>query len=285
MSATATIADVLSGRAQWCVAQADCRTAMASLPDGCVEHVITDPPYSTHVHGKQWVSAALTENGDKRASSQHRAIDFDAITVEQMETLAVSISRQAKRWSAIFCDVESAHLWREALEAQALDYVRTCFWDKVDSAPQFTGDRPANAVEAICLAHPKGRKKWHGGGRRNVFRHAVNEERGDKPHPTTKPVPLMLELVSLFTDPGELVLDPFAGSGTTGVACIRLGRRFIGIEREPKYAAIARERLEAESRGLSLREARAGQSSIFDVLDAPAKPRKLQIIDVPEGST
>ena len=74
---------------------------------------------------------------------------------------------------------------------------------------------------------------------------------------------LMLELVELFTDPGDLVLDPFAGSGTTGVACLRLGRRFIGIERDAKYAAVARERLVAESQGLSLRDARAGQQSLF----------------------
>lgn len=73
----------------------------------------------------------------------------------------------------------------------------------------------------------------------------------------------MLELVSLFTDPGEIVLDAFAGSGTTGVACLRLGRRFIGIEKDPKYAAVARERLRAESQGLSLRDARAGQLPMF----------------------
>ena len=73
----------------------------------------------------------------------------------------------------------------------------------------------------------------------------------------------MLELVELFTDPGDIVLDPFCGSGTTGVACIRLGRRFIGIEKDAKYAAVAQERLLAESQGLNLRDARAGQLPMF----------------------
>jgi len=73
----------------------------------------------------------------------------------------------------------------------------------------------------------------------------------------------MLELVEAFTDPDEIVLDPFAGSGTTGVACLRLGRRFIGIERDEKYAAAATERLAAESKGLDLRAARAGQLSLL----------------------
>lgn len=59
------------------------------------------------------------------------------------------------------------------------------------------------------------------------------------------------------------VIDPFCGSGTTGVACIRLGLRFIGIEREAKYAAVARERLEAECNGLTLNDARAEQGSLF----------------------
>lgn len=127
--------------------------------------------------------------------------------------------------------------------ALGLDYVRACVWDKVDSAPQFTGDRPAAAAEAIVCAHQRGKKRWNGGGARNVFRHAVNGERGAKPHPSTKPEPLMRELVSLFTDPGETILDPFMGSGTTLVAAKRLGRKAIGIERELKYCQIAVERL------------------------------------------
>lgn len=78
-------------------------------------------------------------------------------------------------------------------------------------------------------------------------------------HPTQKPIALMLELVSLFTDPDETILDPFTGSGTTGVACLRLGRKFIGIEKDPTYFALACERLRAEEQGSTLQAARAGQ--------------------------
>ena len=73
-------------------------------------------------------------------------------------------------------------------------------------------------------------------------------------HETQKPVALMSALVRDFTDPGELVCDPFAGSGTTGVACIRLGRRFIGWERDPKYFAVAVKRLTAARGQLRLFE-------------------------------
>lgn len=135
-----------------------------------------------------------------------------------------------------------------------------------------TGDRPGMGYECMVVTHPKGKPRWNGGGRCGVFSSlsgkSVDRRDGRSVHPTQKPTELMLELVELFSEPGELVFDPFAGSGTTGVACIRLGRRFIGIEREPKYAAVARERLRAEERGLSLREARLGQTSIFDALGA-----------------
>jgi site-specific DNA-methyltransferase (adenine-specific) len=229
------------------------------LPEKSVAHVITDPPYSEHVHAKEWQSRALAANGDKRASTEHAGIGFEPLTDVVRRAVAAECERLAQRWSLAFCDLEGIGPWRSDLLGVGLEWVRACIWDKIDSAPQFTGDRPANSAEAICVSHPPGRKRWSGGGKRNVYRHAVNAERGGKPHPTTKPVPLMTELVEDFTDPDELVLDPFAGSGTTGVACLRLGRRCILIEKSEKYAALARERMRAESQGLTLRDARAGQ--------------------------
>lgn len=93
------------------------------------------------------------------------------------------------------------------------------------------------------MGHPVGRKRWNGGGKRGVYRHATNGERGVKPHPSTKPEPLMSELLMDFTDVGELILDPFCGSGTTLAAAKKLGRKAIGIEREEKYCEVAARRL------------------------------------------
>jgi site-specific DNA-methyltransferase (adenine-specific)/modification methylase len=128
-------------------------------------------------------------------------------------------------------------------------------WDKLNGANDFADCELAwtnldKAVRRIAY-------RWNGMLREN------NEPRGE--HPTQKPVGVMAWVVELATTEGQIILDPFCGSGTTGVAAVRLGRRFIGIERDEKYAAIARERIDAETRGLTLRDVRHGQRGLFEV--------------------
>jgi len=96
-----------------------------------------------------------------------------------------------------------------------------------------------------------GRSTWNGGGSHGVF---IVNKGGDSRtgHQTQKPVALMELLVRLFSDKGQLILDPFARSGTTGVAAIRLGRRFLGREMDSTYVSIARRRLEAAREQLEL---------------------------------
>lgn len=211
-----------------------------------VDVVITDPPYSGHTHDKQWIGAALTADAKPRVSTAHKELGFDPITPDEMLKLCVALSAWVNRWTLIFSDIESISDWREAVErSPELEYVRACIWDKVDSAPQFTGDRPAASAEAFICAHRPGRKRWNGGGRRNVFRHAVNGlAKGAKPHPSTKPLALMRELVYLFTDRHEVILDPFLGSGSTLVAAKTLGRNGIGIEKDERWCEVAAKRLE-----------------------------------------
>lgn len=253
-------ADIASGEG-WELRRGDCLAGLRTLADKSVDVTISDPPYSEHTHEKQWVGAALTEQGAKRVKTSHVGLTFACITEDQARAVAVQLARTTRRWSLIFTDLEGIALWKSCVLASGLDYIRTCIWDKVDGAPQFTGDRPAAGAEAIVVAHAAGKKRWNGGGRRNVFRYEVNGERGDKPHPTTKPLPLMRELVSLFSDPGELVLDPFAGSGTTGVACRQLGRRFLGWELNADYHAIAARRLRGDEA-----KPRPEQPGLFDAL-------------------
>lgn len=260
MSATATIADVLEGRARWCLVEGDNAEVLPTLPAKSVAHVITDPPYETEAHTKFRTTRAVFEG-----RMVDDSIDFAQIDDETRARVAAEFSRISNGWVLAFCQIEGVTPWRDALVMAGAKWRRAQIWVKPDSAPQFTGDRPAQGFEAIASAWAgTGRSVWNGGGARGVYVHCVGVAGGQRnEHPTTKPLPLMLELVELFTDPGEVVLDPFAGSGTTGVACLRSGRRFIGIERDPKYAQVARDRLAAESVGLTLRDARAGQQSLF----------------------
>jgi hypothetical protein len=132
-----------------------------------VDHIITDPPYSEHTH-KSVRSAKMKadDRGGKYGSDVRRNVDlgFDHLTPELRAFCASEFSRIARRWSLVFSDVESDHLWRDDLTAAGLDYVRTGAWHKVGSAPQFSGDRPATAFETITICHPPGRKRWNGGG-------------------------------------------------------------------------------------------------------------------------
>lgn len=269
-----TVADVLSGASRWCVVQGDLREVLLTMPDGCVDHVITDPPYSEQVHRSVRSSR---RNGLPDAAAfaccTRRVVDlgFAHLDDDTRQIASDHVERLVRRWALVFSDIEHAHEWREALVDGRADpqlrYKRTGVWRRLGGAPQFTGDKPAAGVEAITMVHRKGRSRWNGGGHAAVYEHAIVAnrlgERGSRVHPTQKPEPLMLELVALFTDPDDIILDPFCGSGTTGVAALRLGRRFVGVELQAEHVATARERLGAEERGSTLQAARAGQTALF----------------------
>jgi site-specific DNA-methyltransferase (adenine-specific) len=260
------IADVLEGRARWHVELGDCLDVMRTLESKSIDHVITDPPYEAEAHAmsrrSQRGPAALRTNG---AGFVSFPIDFEPMDPATRWMSGKQFARLARRWVLVFCQLEGARLWRDAGEWYGLEHKRTCIWVKPDGAPQFTGDRPGTGYECLEAMHAKGRSRWNGGGRRGVFTYNCNSQTRipDEDHQTPKPLEFMLELVELFTEPGDLIIDPYCGGGTTLVAAIRLGRRAIGIEKDPKNRALAVERLEAESNGTTLRHARAGQVPLF----------------------
>lgn len=107
--------------------------------------------------------------------------------------------------------------------------------------------------ESIAVAYAgKSRSKWNGGGRHGVFIFPQRDNNQPKLHMTQKPIKLMHELINLFTNEGETVLDPFMGSGTTGVACKNMDRKFIGIEINEKFFSIACKRIEDNYRQMDI---------------------------------
>lgn len=219
----------------------DCLSVLPTLSE--VSHTLTDPPYEAEAHskgrrllGKQVGGARTVEYGE---------LDFERISDEVRTRVASLCSTVTNVWFLTFCQAEAVQAWREAHEAAGAKYKRACIWLKPDGAPQFTGDRPGMGYESIAASWcGVGRSKWNGGGRHGVFIHAQRDSNHPKQHMTQKPIALMLELVQLFSSRGDTILDPFMGSGTTGVAAIQLGRKFIGIERDPRYFEIACKRIE-----------------------------------------
>jgi len=191
-----------------------------------VDVIITDPPYARQTHE----GARTMVNGRST-----RFIDFDSMAEEEFLTFCTNAVALARRWVVLSCE------WRyvSSLERAGLPLARFGVWHKLDGAPQFSGDRPAMGWEAIAILHREGKKHWNGGGHPAVW--ACRVERGD--HPAQKPLALVADWVKKFTEPGETVLDPLMGSGTTGVACARLGCKFIGIEKRPDYFEIACRRI------------------------------------------
>jgi site-specific DNA-methyltransferase (adenine-specific) len=254
---------VLAGERTWAIIQGDCLDVMRLLPPESIDHVITDPPYEESTHTKSRRSHRGPP-GDKGGFVEF-PIDFDPMDPATRYTCAKHWARLAKRWVLVFCQTEGVDLWRDACEAYGFLHRRAQVWHKPDSAPQFTGDRPATGYEMIETLHKGKSSKWNGGGARGVYTYNCNSQtrKPGEDHQTPKPLELMLELVEKFTDPGDLVLDPFAGSGTTVLAAARLGRRAIGIERDPKYVTLATDRITADLSGSTLRAARAGQVPLF----------------------
>jgi site-specific DNA-methyltransferase (adenine-specific) len=224
----------------------DCRDILPTLPK--VDAVITDPPFEAEAHTKQRRKLGLVAAGGGREVLAD-ALPFAAMTHDLRTEVCEGIAALCGGWALYFCQAEAVTDWRDAAEAAGQKYKRAMGWIKPDGMPQFTGDRPGMGYESIVAAWcGKGRSTWNGGGRHGVFVFNKNDGKGPAPHPTTKPTPLMIELIALFSNENSTILDPFMGSGTTGVACANLGRSFIGIEREPKYFDIACRRIEDAQR-------------------------------------
>jgi site-specific DNA-methyltransferase (adenine-specific) len=216
----------------------DCLDILPMAAEGSVDAVITDPPFSKTVHtNARAANGSMNENNYGLVSVVNK-IDFEPLSKESIRD-AFALCR-SRKWIISFMDWRYM-LYFEEFPPDGLEFIRFGIWHKTQYAPQFSGDRPAHGWEAIAILHPPGTKKWNGGGKSAVWSSAV--EHNNK-HKTAKPLPLINKLVSEFSEPGDLVLDPFMGSGTTGVACVQLGRNFIGIEKEPKYFEIAKKRIE-----------------------------------------
>ena len=214
----------------------DCLEILPTL--GRVDHVIADPPYEDELH--EAIGRIRRNDGQQMIQS----LGFDGVNASRAKIAAASVAA-CSGWVILFTLAEGVREWRDDLQAAKAKFDTTCFWVKPDSAPRFNGQGPARGAECFVTAWAgSGYRSWNAGGKRGVYTHCVNGSARHGTHPTEKPASLMRELLGDFTNAGQTICDPFMGSGTTGVAAMQLGRKFIGIEIDPGYFDIACKRIE-----------------------------------------
>lgn len=238
MSRAATPDDVIAGRARWCVVEGDALALLAALPDGCVDAVISDPPYGTG----QWQRAEAGAGSDCRAVHRIEAWDvWDPAWID----VALRIAR-----GPVLSYLPQTRL-EECLargRTQGLA-TRVLLWCKTDPRPRFSG-QPAFGFEPVVAyrALTGGEVDWFAASAPRL-----NRDHDATGHPHQKPVEVDQWLVRLATKRDDVVFVPHGGSGTTGEAALAEGRRVILCERVPEYAEIARRRCEAAAQGTDWR--------------------------------
>ena len=231
----------------------DCLEILPTLPK--VDAVITDPPYSSGgmVRSDRMMSTRAKyqssqvevehplfsgDNRDQRSFGYWMALWLGA---------ALRVSNGASL-CCLFTDWRQLPTMTDAMQAGGWIWRGIAPWDKINARPapgRFAGQAEYLVWGTNGPHNPDKKTAKYGKG---VFRHNAPHA-DDRQHSTQKPVALLEEILSV-TDDGCTILDPFMGSGTTGVAAVQMGRKFIGIEIEPKYFDIACERIrQAQAQG------------------------------------
>ena len=202
----------------------DCLDILRSLPSGSVDAVISDPPYGV------------------RKEEKWDALGYFLGNLDEWMREALRVSRNGVIWFG------AGKTMPHVIRAAGCYFDRLLVWNKPPGS-QYAGasaNRLWYSIEpiAVIAKTPEFRKK----GVDSEFGYSAFDARtiakATHGHPTTKPVELMEWLVSHFSNRDDTILDPFMGSGTTGVACMRTGRKFIGIEIDKGYYDIAKRRIE-----------------------------------------
>lgn len=248
----------------------DSRDVMALLEAQSVDMVFADPPYNLQLRQvlerpEGGVYEGVDEDWDKFDSFE----DYDAFT----ESWLVAARRVMKPNATIWVMGSYHNIFRVGKIMQDLGFwiLNDVIWHKLNPPPHFRGVRFQHATETLIWAAYDKRARYTfdyhrmksiNGGKQmqNVWRLPICQGRerlrdahGRRLHPTQKPEVLLERVILASTNPGDCILDPFFGTGTTGVVAVRHGRRFVGIERREDYVQASLRRLGGLTMGLDFR--------------------------------
>ena len=244
------------------ITKGDCIEVLKSVDAGSVDMIFADPPYNLQLGGdlhrpNHTKVDACDDHWDQFDSLRA----YDDFTREWLSAARASLKEDGSIWV-----IGSYHnIFRLGTILQDLGYwiLNDVIWRKTNPMPNFRGKRFTNAHETLIWAAKSEKSKYTfnydsmkalnedlqmrsdwfiplcTGGER------LKDDNGDKAHPTQKPEALLHRVILSSTKPGELVLDPFFGTGTSGAVAKKLGRDFIGIEREDDYIKVAQKRLDS----------------------------------------
>src|ERR1700756_4870674 len=243
-----------------CILAGDCIQRMQELPAACADMIFADPPYNLQLEGD------LHRPNNSRVDGVEEAWDrfADFATYDRFSADWLPAARRLLKPDGTLWVIGSYHsIFRVGSKLQDLGFwiLNDVVWRKTNPMPNFRGRRFTNAHETMiwCARGRESRYRFNyeamkslnddlqmrsdwllpicNGGER------LKDADGKKAHPTQKPEALLHRVILAATQPGDIILDPFFGTGTTGAAAKRLGRKFIGIEREEAYAKLAKERI------------------------------------------
>ncbi len=214
------------------------------LDDFSVPLLLTDPPYG--------ISSPYTSESQVQRRLRKNGADFimprgDFGSWDQNFSLKEWTDKVLPKiggWAVIFCAQAQIGEYIETLKGHRFVAVGTMVWQKTNPVPFNHTHKPINAWEAIVIGKRSG-TKFNGRVVHNVFV-CKSPSPQERIHPTQKPVQLLAQFVELFSAPGDLVFDPFAGSGSTVLAATQMGRRAIGYEKDKRIFAAAADRLTAK---------------------------------------
>lgn len=243
------------------VIEGDCREVLGWLPERSVDLIFADPPYNLQLRQELWRPNLTRVDAVDDAWDQFATFEeYDAFTRAWLVGCRHVLKDTGTLW--VIGTYHNIHRVGAILMDLGFWILNEVVWVKVNPMPNFRGVRFTNAHETLIWAQKRR-------GTRYTFNHhamkALNDGRqqrsdwhiplctgaerlrvdGAKAHATQKPEALLYRVLLASSNPGDVVLDPFLGSGTTAAVAHRLGRRWIGIERDPAYVALARQRLAA----------------------------------------
>ena len=242
------------------ILQGDCIAEMARLPDKSVDMIFADPPYNLQLGGDLFrPEGSRVDAVDDEWDKFESLAAYDGFTRDWLEQARRILKDDGTIWV-----IGSYHnIYRVGSLLQDADFwiLNDIVWRKSNPMPNFRGTRFTNAHETLiwCAKDEKARYTFNYRAMKAMNddlqmrsdwllpicagSERVKGDNGSKAHPTQKPEALLYRILLACTKPGDVVLDPFFGTGTTGAVARRLGRRWIGIEKETSYVKVARERI------------------------------------------